>query len=59
MIVHQRDEAVAKMMLPKSMLHYVLRTRQSVILDDAAAQSAFAKDRTSVSAGLGSYYACH
>ena len=27
-IVHQRDEAVAKMMLPESMLHYVLRTRR-------------------------------
>ena len=43
-IVHQRDEAVANMMLPESALHYVLRTRQSVILDDAAAQSAFAED---------------
>ena len=43
-IVHQRDEAVAEAMLPESVLHYVLRTRESVILDDAAAQSAFAED---------------
>ena len=31
-------------MLPESVLHYVLRTRESVILDDAAAQSTFAED---------------
>jgi len=43
-IVHLRDEAVAEAALPESLLHYVLRTRQSVILDDAAAQSAFAED---------------
>ena len=43
-IVHQRDEAVAEAMLPESVLQYVLRTGESVILDDAAAQSAFAED---------------
>ena len=43
-IVHQCDEAVAEAMLPGSVLHYVLRTGESVILDDAAAQSAFAED---------------
>ena len=43
-IVHLRDEAVAEATLPVSVLHYVLRTRESVILDDAAAQSAFAED---------------
>ena len=43
-IVHLRDEAVTEDMLPESVLHYVLRTRESVILDDAAAQSAFAAD---------------
>src|SRR5271166_1265239 len=42
--VHLRDEGVAEAMLPASVLHYVLRTRESVILDDAAAQSAFAED---------------
>ena len=31
-------------MLPESVLHYVLRTRESVILDDAAAQSPFGVD---------------
>ena len=30
--------------LPESVLHYVLRTRESVILDDAAAQPPFAAD---------------
>jgi PAS domain S-box-containing protein len=30
--------------LPETVLHYVLRTRESVILDDAAAQSPFAAD---------------
>ncbi len=44
MIVHLRDEAVTEAMLPESVLHYVLRTQESVILDDAAAQSAFAED---------------
>ena len=39
-----RDEPVAAGMLPVSVLHYVLRTRESVILDDAAAQSEFAED---------------
>jgi PAS domain S-box-containing protein len=42
--VHLRDEAVAGTVLPESVLHYVLRTRESVILDDAAAQSPFAAD---------------
>ena len=43
-IVQLRDEAVNEDMLPESVLHYVLRTRESVILDDAAAQSTFAAD---------------
>ena len=43
-IVQLRDEAVSEAMLPESVLHYVLRARESVILDDAAAQSAFAED---------------
>jgi PAS domain S-box-containing protein len=32
------DEAVTERMLPESVLHYVLRTQETVILDDAAAQ---------------------
>ncbi len=42
--VHLRDEPVAAERLPVSMLHYVVRTWESVILDDAADQSAFAAD---------------
>ena len=37
--VHLRDEAVTEAKLPQSVLHYVLRTQESVILDDAAVQS--------------------
>jgi PAS domain S-box-containing protein len=42
--VQLRDEPPAEGMLPVSVLNYVLRTRESVILDDAAVQSAFAED---------------
>jgi PAS domain S-box-containing protein len=38
------NEAVTERVLPESVLHYVLRTRESVILDDAAAQSPFGVD---------------
>jgi PAS domain S-box-containing protein len=38
------DEAVTEHVLPESVLHYVLRTREIVILDDAAAQSPFGVD---------------
>jgi len=31
------DDPIAATALPESMLHYVLRVRESVILDDAAA----------------------
>ncbi|HUN95901.1 MAG TPA: AAA family ATPase, partial [Bradyrhizobium sp.] len=41
--VDLRDEAVSETKLPESVLHYVMRTRQSVILDNAA-QSEFAAD---------------
>jgi PAS domain S-box-containing protein len=43
-IVHRRDETVNPAILPASVLHYVLRTREGVILDDAATQPAFAAD---------------
>jgi C4-dicarboxylate-specific signal transduction histidine kinase len=43
-IVQLRDEEAGAAALPESVLHYVLRTGDSVILDDAAAQSAFAED---------------
>jgi PAS domain S-box-containing protein len=43
-IVHLRDETVTAAMLPESILHFVLRTRESVILDDASAENPFALD---------------
>jgi PAS domain S-box-containing protein len=43
-IVHMRDETVNPVLLPASVLHYVLRTREGVILDDAATEPAFAAD---------------
>jgi PAS domain S-box-containing protein len=38
------DQAVRETMLPESVLHHVARTREIVILGDAAGQSAFAED---------------
>jgi PAS domain S-box-containing protein len=43
-LVQLRDEAVTAAMLPQSVLHYVLRTRESVILDDATVRSPFSAD---------------
>ena len=43
-VVRPCDEAVAGAALPESVLHYVLRTRQGVILDDAAAENDFSAD---------------
>ena len=43
-LVELRDEPVTAGVLPESVLHYVLRTRESVILDDAATQPSFAAD---------------
>ena len=42
--VMRRQEAVAPSEMPESMLHTVLRTRESVILDDAAAPNPFSAD---------------
>ena len=42
--VHLLDEAVDNAALPESVLHYVLRTRESVALDDAGAKSEFSAD---------------
>ncbi|MFS8975393.1 AAA family ATPase [Cupriavidus necator] len=39
-----RDEPVSAAMLPESILYHVLRTRESVFLDDAAAEPSFAAD---------------
>ena len=43
-VVRLCDEAVAGTALPEAVLHYVLRTREGVILDDAAAETAFSAD---------------
>jgi predicted ATPase/signal transduction histidine kinase len=43
-VVQLRDQPVTAAVLPESVLHYVLRTRESVILDDAAVQPPFAAD---------------
>jgi predicted ATPase/signal transduction histidine kinase len=40
--LHQASVAAAE--LPESVLHYVVRTQESVILDDASAQDAFSAD---------------
>lgn len=42
--VHLRMDAVAETALPTSVLHYVVRTGESVILDDAADRSLFSAD---------------
>jgi PAS domain S-box-containing protein len=42
--VHLRDQPLVQDALPASLLNYVQRTRERVILDDAAAPSQFAQD---------------
>src|SRR5258706_10305085 len=39
-----RQTAVSPAELPESVLHYVIRTRESIILDDALAQNPFSAD---------------
>ena len=43
-LVQQCGRPVTAAVLPKSVLHYVMRTRENVIVDDAAAQPPFADD---------------
>jgi len=43
-IVQLRDETVSGEVLPDSVLRYVIRTRESVILDDAGVEPSIAKD---------------
>ena len=43
-LVQLRDETLTEMALPNSVLQYVLRTRESVILENAAATNPFASD---------------
>ncbi|MBR0823161.1 ATP-binding sensor histidine kinase [Bradyrhizobium liaoningense] len=42
--VHLCDKPATAAVLPEAILHYVLHTRESVILDDAAAQNPFSAD---------------
>jgi PAS domain S-box-containing protein len=42
--VQLREEIAGADVLPESVLHYVMRTQESMILDDAAAQPLFAAD---------------
>jgi PAS domain S-box-containing protein len=42
--VHLHDQPMTDAVLPESVLNYVLRTRESVILDDAVADPTFAAD---------------
>src|SRR4029077_3317738 len=43
-IVHQQDASAAAAVLPESVVRYVMRTREDVILDDATAANQFATD---------------
>jgi PAS domain S-box-containing protein len=43
-LVHVRDQPVTAALLPESVLNYALRTKDTVILDDAAVQPQFAAD---------------
>ncbi|WP_154073872.1 trifunctional serine/threonine-protein kinase/ATP-binding protein/sensor histidine kinase [Bradyrhizobium erythrophlei] len=43
-VVQQRDQPMTAAVLPETVVHFVLRTRDSVILDDAVAQPTFAED---------------
>ena len=43
-IVRVGDQSMSAVALPESVLNYVQRTRDNVILDDAAAGSPFAED---------------
>ena len=43
-IVRLREASVAAAALPESIVHYVVRTQESVILDDASAQNQFSAD---------------
>jgi len=44
-VVRPREESLLAAALPESIVHYVVRTQESVILDDASAQNPFSADR--------------
>jgi PAS domain S-box-containing protein len=43
-IVHLQEAAIAGAAVPESIIHYVVRTQESVILDDASVQNPFSAD---------------
>ena len=43
-IIHLKEASVAEAVVPESIIHYVVRTQESVILDDASAQHPFSAD---------------
>jgi len=43
-VIHLRDEPVASSLLPETVLRYVIQSRESVILDDAAILNPFSTD---------------
>ncbi len=43
-VVHLRESPLAAVALPESIVHYVVHTRESVILDDASTQNPFSTD---------------
>jgi PAS domain S-box-containing protein len=43
-VVHLREASVTGAALPESIVHYVVRTQESVILDDASARNPFSAD---------------
>src|SRR5205085_5455394 len=44
LLVEVNEQPVTPMALPESVLHFVLRVRENVILEDAAAEPSFAED---------------
>jgi len=44
LIVHLRDGSTAAAVMPESLVHYVMRTRETVILEDALSQNPFSAD---------------
>jgi hypothetical protein len=53
-----RREGVSGSELPESVLHYVIRTQEPAMLDDASAQNLFSWMRTCVRRALGLSSAC-
>jgi PAS domain S-box-containing protein len=43
-IVHVRDASMTRAALPESLVHYVMRARESVILEDASVENTFSGD---------------